>query len=343
MDRVILVYIQCFNGLIERGSLELLGKAEELAKKAGYTICAAAAGEEPEKMQNGLAGYPAEYLYYRQTKVRFDWEEISGWLADICRNLSAEVLLISATREGRSLAPCVSARLRTGLTADCTELTIDEKGMLLQVRPAFEEKVLACIQTSTRPQIATVRKNVMTLPTQKGRTLPILHVTAADDKDIRGGSVLSVSTTCREKMTDVSKAKVLVVLGAGIKDRNSIKLYEEWARDMGGLLACSRKLAERGWLSPNCQIGLSGNTSEAEFMVTIGVSGSIQFQAGIRRVKHLIAVNTDPEAMIMSIADEAVLLDADQLTSELEERRRRKNEQNNRTIRGKSCDSGCTK
>lgn len=316
MDDNILIYIQEMGEEIEPVSLELLGKGEELSRESGLSLYGVCIGVNAKKMHRLLRGYPLEKLYYYETlSACMNTNYAAEVTANLCRMISPRIFLIGATRYGRSLAPCIAARLKTGLTADCTELHIDKAGELLQIRPAFEEQMLAHIKTRTRPQMATVRPGVMDLPLRnmKKAVGPELIIERAEqEKNIKTQGSYEILDRKPVQKTDeinISEEKLLVVAGAGVTNRDDIEMLEQWAKSMGGTIACSRKLVERGWFTVERQVGLSGNASRAEVMITVGVSGSVQFQAGIHKVKHLIAVNTDPDAPIMDLADRAVLSD----------------------------------
>ena len=333
MDKIILVYIQMTEGRPEPVSLELLGKARQLAGESGYRICGAAAAPDAEGVVKEISGYPLERLFLCPGKRCHDVNRMSDFLVQVCQKLEPEIVLIGATREGRSLAPCAAAHLGTGLTADCTELTMDENGLLIQIRPAFEERVLAHIKTRTKPQMATVRPGVMELPVRDLHLYPRPYVEEMKPKQSTSAyQVLSEEADSQKSGIHISKEKLLVVLGAGVKCREDIPYLKEWAESLGGTIACSRKLVERGWFTVERQIGLSGNASEAELMITVGLSGSVQFQAGIRKVKHIIAVNHDAEAPIMNIADEGILLDLNLMIRELKGRKGQEHEENDRVI-----------
>lgn len=314
MDKNILVYIQKKGERLEPVSLELLGKAEKLSKETGFRVYAVCFGERAEKTAGLLSGYPVEKLFvYEGKEACLDVNMAADVAADLCRRIKPEIVLIGATRHGRNLAPCIAARLRTGLSADCTELHIDKEGALVQVRPAFEEKKHAYIQTCTRPQMATVRPGGMELPKKNRDSTPrpvVENIKAEEVRQAPGSYVILGQEPARRwNAVNITEEKLLVVAGAGITEREDIEVLERFADSLGGTIACSRKLVERGWFTVERQVGLSGNASNAELMITVGVSGSVQFQAGIHKVKHLIAINTDPDAPVMALADEAILLD----------------------------------
>lgn len=323
MDKNILVYIQEKGETIETVSLELLGKARELSLKTGFRIYAICFGMDAEKTARHLWGYPAEKLFYFEMREPcLDVNMMADMAAILCQRIKPDIFLLGATRLGRGLAPCIAARLGTGLTADCTELHMDKE--LLQVRPAFEERMLAYIRTRTRPQMATVRPGVMKLPEvdREGMPLPVIeHIGVEKQGTIPGVyEILSKKPLRKSEEVNITEEKILVVAGAGVTVQEEIDVLKQWAESIGGTIACSRKLVERGWFTVERQVGLSGNASRAEVMVAVGVSGSVQFQAGIHNVKHLIAINTDQDAPIMALADESILSDLHPFIQKLKER-----------------------
>lgn len=313
MDKNILVYIQENEEGIEPVSYELLEKAKELLKEMFQRVYAVYFGMDVKRIAGLLSGYPLEKLfYYEMQKPCIDVNIMAVVIADLCRSIKPDLFLIGATRHGRSLAPCIAARLGTGLTADCTELYLDDEGELLQIRPAFEEKMLACIRTRTRPQMATVRPGIIKLPEKDwvGKTEPDIEPIETVGKEVlEAYEILSQKPVKESEAVNITDEKLLIVVGAGVTDREEVEVLKQWSESLGGTLACSRKLVERGWFTSERQVGLSGNASKAEVMITVGVSGSVQFQAGIHNVKHLIAVNIDQDAPIMALADEGIRLD----------------------------------
>lgn len=325
MDKNILIYIQEKKNDIEPVSLELLGKAREFSHKTAFRIYAVCFGQDAKKTHRLICGYPVEKLFYYETQdLCLDINVMADATARLCEEIRPEVFLIGATRFGRGLAPCIAARLGTGLTADCTELQINKEGELLQIRPAFEEKMLAYIKTRTRPQMATVRPGIMNLTQRDSIVDTELIIRRIGYKESvkthRSYEILSQESMKNDDSVNISEEKLLVVAGAGVADREDIEVLGRWAESMGGTIACSRKLVERGWLAVERQVGLSGNASKADLMITVGVSGSVQFQAGIHNVKCLIAINTDQDAPIMALADSAILLDIRLFIQALKER-----------------------
>ena len=320
MDKIILIYTQMINNKIAEVSLELIGKAKEFSDQFGYLVYTVAAGNDLEIYRRNLHGYAIDKGYFFQTDKIYDICFLAQQFADLCRQIQPDIFLLGATKVGRSLAPCIAALLHTGLTADCTELNMGEKGDLIQIRPAFQETILASIVTKTRPQMATIRPGILQHPEKDSKISPEINTKKTERKSDFQIELLSFEDLMKPSAFNIKKKRLLVVLGNGVKRKEDVDIFEQWAIRMGGAIACSRKLVERGWFTIERQVGLSGNSVEADVMVTVGVSGSVQFQAGIKRVKEIIAINNDENAPIMQIADTGILLDLELLSDGLTRR-----------------------
>ena len=281
---------------------QMLGKARELAEATGEEVYCAAVGRDINLSALAGLGVRAVYLYDAPCYGEFRSDCFGEALCHCVAELRPSTVLFGATLEARSLAPILSVRFATGLTADCTSLIMDETGNLQQIRPAFGGNIMARIITGhTRPQMATVREGVMSpaaplgsgMPEVRRRELPP-HLQAS------GISVLEQRT--RESAGDISQAQVLLAVGRGIRRREDLPLFERLAGLLGGELACSRALVEKGWMPIHRQIGLSGRSVRPRLLITMGISGSVQFQAGAAGAERIIAIDSDPEARIFSLA-----------------------------------------
>lgn len=311
----ILVYIECYKGKIRPVSLELLGKARELAAVSGDKIYAVAAGIELDQVRKVLKGYPLEKVFLYDTSDDYTPLLYEHIMTDCITKLHPSIVLIGGTHEGRALAPRLAVEFRTGLTADCTSLDIDENGNLLQTRPAFGGNVMASILTvHRRPQFATVRPGVMTgvRPFEGEKTE--FYITKWPDTD----SCVTIEKVAEQlQRGGIVSQDILVAAGRGVKKKEDLEMLRELARLLGGELACSRALVEKGWMDPSRQIGLSGNTVTPMCLITCGVSGTIQFMAGMKTAKNIIAINNDPEAAIFGIAHYPVCADLYAVVPEL--------------------------
>lgn len=222
-----------------------------------------------------------------------------------------EVLLIGATPEGRTLASMVAAKMKTGVTADCTALHFREDGLLVQTRPAYGGNIMADIITpSARPQIATVRYGATQIKSDTVTELVFFDMPFQQSK--------GVWASWAEKIEGEEKTpEIIFALGGGLKQKEDIQLFLHAAKTMGAALMCSRSLVERGWFSKNSQIGLSGYSPKAKLLVAFGVSGSVQFMAGVQNIEKICAVNIEECAPILKAADIPLLADMYEVVHEL--------------------------
>jgi electron transfer flavoprotein alpha subunit len=238
-------------------------------------------------------------------------------VADYIRLMKPGVMLIGATSLGRSLAPRLSTRFRTGLTADCTRLEMKENTDLVQIRPAFGGNIMAQIVTeNTRPQFATVRYKVMDAPVRSAQPSgEILRRSLPEDARMSRVSLVKVSPLPASK--SISDSEILVVGGRALKKEGDLLMIQRLAGLLRGDWAVSRPLAEKGWAPSERQIGLSGRTVRPKLLIACGVSGAIQFTACMNASEKIVAINTDPNAPIFEVAHLAVVGDLYQVLPEL--------------------------
>jgi electron transfer flavoprotein alpha subunit len=222
---------------------------------------------------------------------------------DFVQNIKPTVILLGATPIGRQLAPRLAARLRTGLTADCTKLDINENTDLVQIRPAFGGNIMAQILTPNhRPQMATVRYKVMDAPERNEIESGEIIECMINSSELECKTqILKIIEKEKEKF--IESADVLVVAGRGIKQSKDLHMLKELADLLGGQLACTRPLAEANWLEAKRQVGLSGRTVRPKLIITCGVAGSVQFVAGMNKSDNIIAINNDENAPIFKVAN----------------------------------------
>ena len=316
----ILVYIECRQGRVHPVGRELLAEAGRLAAKLGADIYGAALGSGVEAIAGQLLSCPLSRLYLYETDDEYSPLHYEKIMTECIADIKPSIVLIGGTQEGRALAPRLAVVFESGLTADCTSLDIDEEGCLVQVRPAFGGNVMASIVTRfTRPQFATVRPGILEEPCVESIGEPeIIRKTVRPSQNTF--QILDVEE--REVSGGITDARILVVAGRGVKKKEDLEMLKELAALLGGKLASSRALVEKGWMPPKCQIGLSGSTVSPEYMITCGVSGTVQFMAGMRHTKNIIAVNTDPDARIFEIAHYPVCGDLYEIVPAMIERLR---------------------
>lgn len=227
------------------------------------------------------------------------------------------VVLVGATTVGRSLAPRVAARYRTGLTADCTVLDIKENTDLVQIRPAFGGNIMAQIITpNSRPQLATVRYKVMSAPERSKETTGEIVICDVD-RDKLFSNIDVKSVVAKKKEHSISEADVLVVAGRAIKSEKDMMMIRELAELLGGEVAVTRPLIEAGWEDASKQVGLSGRTVRAKLIITCGVSGAVQFTAGMNNSDYIFAINNDDKAPIFKVAHYGIVGDVYEIVPKL--------------------------
>lgn len=298
------VFAELRDGGIHPVTLELLGKARELAAVTGQEVLAVLIGSGVEEQARTLLAYGAGkvYLYDDPVFRSFLMDPYAGAFEDFVEKAKPSSVLVGATNMGRSLAPRVAAHFRTGLTADCTVLEMRENTDLVQIRPAFGGNIMAqIINPAHRPQFCTVRYKIFSAPeaveepTGTVEAMPLPQV-------CRRSRMTLLEELEKPRQVDISEAQVIVAVGRGVKSQADLALARELADAIGGRLACTRPLVEAGWLDVKSQIGLSGRTVNARLIITLGVSGSVQFAAGMRGCGCIVAVNRDPAAPIFDIA-----------------------------------------
>ena len=315
----ILVFAEVSGGRLHPVALELIGKALELAEPVGFRVKALLIGE-------GVSAYAEELRHYGVSEVAvYDDPELGyfradAWAAcaeDYIREAKPSVVLVGATSLGRSLAPRLSTRFHTGLTADCTKLELREDTDLVQIRPAFGGNIMAqIITTHTRPQFATVRYKVMTAPERRQEAAGTI-VTRRLPKGVRESRAALVSVTPVPPKKSISDAEILVVGGRGLRKESDLEMIRKLAALLGGDWATTRPLVEKGWNTNERQIGLSGRTVRPRLIITCGVSGAIQFTACMRDSDRIVAINTDPEAPIFDVAHIGIVGDLYEILPEV--------------------------
>jgi len=313
--RGILVFAEQSVGKLHPVSLELIGKARQLAAGRGYEVSAVVLGKDVDGCAQELLHYGVDSVFtYEDSELAFfRADAFTECVEDCIETLKPSVVLVGATSLGRSLAPRLSTRLRTGLTADCTGLELRENSDLVQLRPAFGGNIMAQIVTPlTRPQFATVRYKVMDAP--KRIDEPAGKIIARPiPKAVLDSQVWHVSTKPVPKAASISDADVLAVAGRGLQRESDMGMILSLADRLGGDYAVTRPLVERGWAPQARQIGLSGRTVRPKLIITCGVSGAIQFTACMSGSEHIIAIDRNPEAPIFKVAHIGIVGDLYQI------------------------------
>lgn len=306
--RGVLIFAEQKQGKIHKIAYELLGVGRRLADELGCELTAAVLG--PSGMDLApLFERGADSVCYMAHDEAFavpdEWIFAKN-LIHLAETMRPEVFLIGATSLGRSVAPRVAAGLKTGLTADCTDLAVDGAGKLVQIRPAFSENILAHILTQTLPQMATVRykefDEARPIPGRTGRVIELEPCCTSND------ALLAVSEL-EASGFDLTEAGVVVSGGSGLKTPEDFKLLEELAVLLGGSVGSSRPMVEAGFISREHQVGYSGNRVKPQVYIACGISGAPQHLAGMLDSEFIIAINSDPSAPIFKVADIGIVGD----------------------------------
>jgi electron transfer flavoprotein alpha subunit len=317
--RDIWVFCEQRSGAVLDVGLELIAKARELAERRGCRVAALLLGRQVAHAAHSLIAAGADTVYLCEDaqlghNLELPYAEV---ITRLIRSHRPEILLFGATAFGRSLAPRVAARVQTGLTADCTELDIDpDTGLLLQTRPAFGGNLMATIHTQIfRPQMATVRPGVLPAPTpdltRTGEIVPVAPPEGLFD------AVVLLEEVLTPPAASIADAEIIVAAGRGIDGHKNMALVEELAELLGGAVGCSRAVVDIGWAEYRHQIGQTGLAVSPKLLIACGISGSIQFLAGIGGAQKVVAINTDPEAPIFGVADYKIVGDCVEVLSAL--------------------------
>lgn len=310
MAKNIFVFCEQRDGQIQNVALELLGVARELAEKTGEKVNAVLLGHGVTDKADELIAHGADTVYVvdHENLEKFVTEPYAQAMTHIARKYEPSVILFGATSIGRDLAPRLSARLRTGLTADCTKLEMDEEGNLFMTRPAFGGNLFATIICPDhRPQMSTVRPGVMKkLEADPARVGEVVAESVEWDASKFAVTVLE-EVKAEKGEANIEDAKILVSCGRGVKD---VCPARELAGKVGGSLSSSRALVDTGVLEHNRQVGQTGKTVRPEAYLAFGISGAIQHLAGMEESEFIVAVNTDKNAPIFKVANLGIVSDA---------------------------------
>lgn len=299
------MYVDHVDGNIHPVTYELIGKAREMAQISGEPVYALFLGENITDKAREILHYGVDevHVYDMPQLARFNIEPYTAAFADFIEKVRPSSILTGATTVGRQLAPRVAAIMHTGLTADCTILEMEPNSDLSQIRPAFGGNIMAHIKTpNNRPQMATVRYKIMNAPTRSVAESGEIIQEEIDPAKLESHiEVLGIVEKPKEEM--IENADILVVAGRGVRKPEDLDMLQRLADLLGGQLACTRPLVEVGAMPAKKQIGLSGRTVRPKLIITCGVSGAVQFTAGMNHSDCIVAINTDPNAPIFQTAN----------------------------------------
>ena len=328
------VFAQQVDNEISSIALELLGKAKDLAKDLNTEVTAMLLGSGIKNLADQLAEYGADKVIVVDDPELKDYrtEPYAHALASIINTYKPEIVLVGATAIGRDLGPRVSARVATGLTADCTVLEIGDfplqaipgqeqlHNQLLMTRPAFGGNTIATIACPyNRPQMATVRAGVMQkIDPIKGAKAVVEEFNPGFTPDNKYVEILDIVKSVVDTV-DIMDAKILVSGGRGVGSKENFKLLDDLAEVLGGTVSCSRAVVDSGWKPKDLQVGQTGKTVRPNVYFAIGISGAIQHVAGMEESDIIIAINKDADAPIFDVADYGIVGDLNKIVPKLTE------------------------
>ncbi len=307
------VFAEHRDGKLAKVGLQLLGCAHGLAKEVGQRTCAVLLGHKVEKMAKTLIEHGAEVVYYVDAPEleHYRFDTYTKAMVELVRKHLPNMFIMGATHIGRDLAPRVSRRLNAGLTADCTELTIDPETKLLKMtRPAFGGNIMATILCpNTRPQMSTVRPGIMKeLPADHGRKGEVVkEAVGFEPRDM----MMTIVNVVKEQrhIANLEEARIIVSGGRGVGGADGFKVIKALADMLSGEVGGSRVAVEKGWITQDHQVGQTGKTVRPDLYIACGISGSIQHRAGMGQSGCIVAINKDPDAYIFKIADYGIVGD----------------------------------
>ena len=328
------VFAQQVDNEISSIAFELLGKAKDLAKDLNTDVTAVLLGSGVKDLADKLAEYGADKVIVvddPELKV-YRTEPYAHALASVINQYKPEIVLVGATAIGRDLGPRVSARVATGLTADCTVLEIGDfplqaipgqeqkHNQLLMTRPAFGGNTIATIACpDNRPQMATVRAGVMQkIEPIKGAKAVVEEYNPGFTPNNKYVEILDVVKAVTDTV-DIMDAKILVSGGRGVGSPENFKILEDLAEVLGGTVSCSRAVVDSGWKPKDLQVGQTGKTVRPNVYFAIGISGAIQHVAGMEESDIIIAINKDADAPIFDVADYGIVGDLNKIVPKLTE------------------------
>ena len=328
------VFAQQVDNEISSIAFELLGKAKDLAKDLNTEVTAVLLGAGIKGLADQLAEYGADKVIVVDDSELKDYrtEPYAHALSSVINQYKPEIMLVGATAIGRDLGPRVSARVATGLTADCTVLEIGDfplqavpgqeqlHNQLLMTRPAFGGNTIATIACPyNRPQMATVRAGVMQkIEPIKGAKANVEEFNPGFTPDNKYVEILDIVKSVAETV-DIMDAKILVSGGRGVGSPENFKILEDLAEVLGGTVSCSRAVVDSGWKPKDLQVGQTGKTVRPNVYFAIGISGAIQHVAGMEESDIIVAINKDADAPIFDVADYGVVGDLNKIVPKLTE------------------------
>ena len=302
---------------------ELANKAVELSKKLGGCEVSALLITEPNQLENYRDGFinsgiDKVYIFEDEKFSRYDTEIYSQFAINLVKEIKPEIMLIGATNQGRDLAPRISSALHTGLTADCTDLDINEKLQLAATRPTFGGQLMATILCKKMPQMATVRPKVFKPMAENAvRNTEFIKKTIDTSQIASKVELLDFVKTLENELNELDSAEIIISGGRGIGTSEGFEMLNELARLLNGTVGASRVAVDMGIAPKSIQIGQTGKTVRPKIYIACGISGAIQHIVGMKDSDKIIAINTDENAPIFNVADLGIVGDINKILPEL--------------------------
>ncbi|HKL47987.1 MAG TPA: electron transfer flavoprotein subunit alpha/FixB family protein [Candidatus Izemoplasmatales bacterium] len=311
-NKGVLIFIEQRDQIIQNVAIELLGEGKKLAQKLTVPLMACVLGKKINPLIEEVNQYGPDEIYFVDDPILESYvnEPYTKALTRVIQEVKPEIVLIGATSLGRDLAPRVSSRLHTGLTADCTSLDIDDKGQLLMTRPAFGGNLMATIVCADhRPQMSTVRPGVMVKAQVSDNHRAIVNcVDVQFNSSDMNVDIIEEIRQSKNKI-NIEDAHVLISAGRGVGSKKNMKHIETLANHLTGQVSGTRAVVENGWLDKERQVGQTGKTVRPDLYVACGISGAIQHVSGMEDSGLIIAINKNPSAAIFDVADIGIVGD----------------------------------
>lgn len=311
--RDVWVFIEQREGRIANVSLELLGEGRKIADKLGVKLKGILLGNKIEALAKDVVKYGADHVMYVDDKFLdiYSTEVYTRVISELVNKRKPEIILLGATTIGRDLAPRLAVRLKTGLTADCTSLDIEEEtGNLLMARPAFGGNLMATIVCEKhRPQMSTVRPGVMEKATlDENRSGKVEKINFKLEEEDKKALVIDIIKK-KKKEVALEEANIIVSGGRGLGDKEGFELLKELADKLEGEVGASRGAVDSGWIDSEHQVGQTGKAVRPKLYIACGISGAVQHLAGMKESDCIVAINKDKDAPIFQIAHYGIVGD----------------------------------
>ncbi|MDD1777070.1 MAG: electron transfer flavoprotein subunit alpha [Candidatus Helarchaeota archaeon] len=320
--RGVWIFVEHHEKTISKVVFELLGVGRNLASKLNAELAAVLLGAGIKDLTSLLFQHGADKVYLLEDEQLKDYRTIpfTDALEYLANKYKPEIMLFGATKQGRDLAPRLATRLKTGLTADCTGLDIEEKN-LVQTRPAYGGNIIATIKTlNARPQLASVRPKVFKmLESDSARKGQVIQENFAFHETDKWTKVLEIVREAK-KTANLEDAQIIVSGGRGLGKPENFKLIEQFANCLNACVGASRAVVDAGWIPHYHQVGQTGKTVQPKVYIACGISGAIQHLIGMKSSDFIIAINKDPEAPIFKVADIGIVGDLFEIVPEIMKR-----------------------